>query len=168
MQTNAITIGRLSPDLWEMYRDFRFEAVQNTPEAFAVSYEEEFRKTEEQWRKQIVNMLFAQSDDKLIGMIGFYSEELEKLSHVASIVSFYVTPSARGQKVGKQLMDACLSAIRDNPKVRKVALHVTASRLEAIALYKKFQFEIIGTSREEYFSDGRYYDQHSMELFIKH
>ena len=48
-----IEIKKLPPSRWKDFRDLRLEALQNEPLAFASSYEEEKKFTQDEWKRRI-------------------------------------------------------------------------------------------------------------------
>lgn len=163
---NALLIEHLHPSRWNEYRDLRLEALQTAPQAFLDTIEEANARSKSDWIARQKNMLFAQVDGKLVGMVGWYQEPRAKLSHVASIVSLYVSPSYRKQKIAKFLMKRALENIRKNPSIKVVHLGVIDSQKEAEKLYTSLGFTKVGTLHQALMVDDVSYDEHIMEMLI--
>lgn len=162
-----ISIVRLLPDEWYLYRDLRLEAVCNNPEAFGTTYEEELLTTEQEWRYRLShNMLFARSTNRIVGMIGAVLSSTQKRKHSALVISFYVSPEFRNQGVGAKLLSAIIDHLKVLDYVKIVMLYVTTKQLEVINLYKKFKFHIHGVLENAYMQNGVFYDQFIMSRNI--
>jgi putative acetyltransferase len=68
----------------------------------------------------------------------------------------------RGKGVGTALMEACLDLADNWLGLSRLDLRVYVDNAPAIALYKKFGFEIEGTHRRFAYRDGEYVDAHVM------
>lgn len=81
----------------EKYRSIRLESLQNSPESFVSSYEEEkdfaIEKFKEQFQSDNSFTYGAFQENELIGIITLYMDKPYKLSHRAHIGAMYVTPS---------------------------------------------------------------------------
>jgi ribosomal protein S18 acetylase RimI-like enzyme len=129
-------IVQLAPDFWQVYRDLRLEALVTDPHAFAVTHQEELATTEAQWRAFIGNMWFAQIDEEVVGMIGLLHNPTLPCKHRASVISFWVKPSYRGQGIGAALVRHMQDVARSRG-YRKLDLNVAITQDTAIALYEK-------------------------------
>ena len=159
-----IVIKKLEEDRWKEYRDLRLEALKREPTAFGSSYDEEKNITEEQWRKRTIgNAFFALSNDKLIGMIGYFCVNRTKLRHIANIFGFYVIHEYRGQGVGKKLIYSLLTEIKKSEDIVKIKLAVNPGQKAAVKLYQDCGFKIVGQLKKELYIEGRFYDELIME-----
>jgi hypothetical protein len=72
----TIEILRLPPHRWQDDRDLRLEALCKDPQVFGASCEDNARKPEAYWCGRLEDtsgwLLFAQSEGRLVGMIGAY------------------------------------------------------------------------------------------------
>lgn len=161
--SNSVEIVELQQDEWEMYRDLRLKAVQEAPEAFGTTYEEELAVTMEDWKRRLnFNMIFAKSENRIIGMIGAVIDYRSKLNHVALVISFYVIPEFRNKGIGGLLLDNIINKLKKQKNIRKINLKVTTNQAAAVKLYKKNGFHINGVLENEYLINGIYYDQYIM------
>ncbi len=85
------------PDDWELWRDLRLEALEDTPIGFVETFEDAADKTEDDWRARMSNVPFsvlAELDGVPVGMASaFLYDERVFLGAV------YVTPDWRGRGV---------------------------------------------------------------------
>jgi len=68
----------------------------------------------------------------------------------------------QGKGVGAALMEACLDLADNRLGLTRLDLRVYVDNAPAIALYKKFGFEIEGTNKRFAYRNGEYVDAHVM------
>ena len=92
-------IKQLGADDWQILKNFRLEALKNSPESFGSSYEEELN-----WINSDFQNSFTKSDifgvfvdNSLISCAGFYSLNSAKTKHRGVIWGMYTRPECRGQ-----------------------------------------------------------------------
>jgi ribosomal protein S18 acetylase RimI-like enzyme len=160
-------IIKLKESDWKKFKELRLEAIQNDGHAFGSSYQELIKLTEKEWKEKILKpgscIFIAKDKDDFIGMAAAYQEEGEKCRHVAYIWGVYVKDIHRQKGIGRQLMEAILSALKSNREVVKANLNVTTTQIGAVKLYESLGFTITGTSHREIKINGEYFDEHSME-----
>lgn len=162
-----VTIGHLSENQWEIYKEIRLEALKNDPIAFGSSYEEEINYDEIVWRSRIKDFLFAfNPEEKVVGLIAFLFNNRMKTKHRANIYSVYVRPKFRRNGIGKRLLGEALRLIKLNTDIIKVNLTVNPLQTSAISLYESFGFKKVGTLSKEIFNEQTFHDEDLMELFI--
>ncbi|NIM44366.1 MAG: ribosomal protein S18-alanine N-acetyltransferase [Nitrososphaeria archaeon] len=91
--------------------------------------------------------LVAEEDGELIGYACGFGE-----GESATIISIAVHPSWRGRGVAEGLLN-CLTEKFMMKKVKEVSLQVDTGNVEAVSLYRKFGFEIVGKVKD-YYRDG--------------
>jgi GNAT superfamily N-acetyltransferase len=104
-----VFVREISADDWELMRDVRLAALAEAPYAFGSTYAREVAFGEEQWRGRISDRsvtFFAYTDpvESPAGLAGVYVDD-----GVADLVSMWVRPGFRGQKVGEALVEAAAS-----------------------------------------------------------
>lgn len=138
-----VLVREVSPDDWEVMRDVRLAALKEAPYAFGSTYAREAPFTEEQWRGRINERsvtFFAYLPDMTepAGLAGVYVE-----TGVPDVVSMWVRPSARGNRVG----EALITAAADWAKARDhdtLYLWVTETNAPARLLYERCGFTPTG------------------------
>ena len=68
----------------------------------------------------------------------------------------------QGRGVGTALLAALIDIADNWLNYHRLRLEVYTDNAAAIALYRKFGFEVEGTLREDAFRDGRYVDSYTM------
>ena len=110
--------------------------------------------------------LVACVDEEAIGEISLQtSPTLWRMRHVGSI-GMAVRDDWQGQGIGTTLMQAVLDLADNWLNLTRIALHVYVDNAPAIALYKKFGFEIEATHRRFAFRHGEYVDSYSMARVV--
>lgn len=165
----------LRPSRWREAKSLRLQALQDDPLAFGTSYEEALDYADEVWttrakaafEREGAIALYAEVAGKLVGMAGAGWSDRRKTRHVAEVYAVYVKPNHRGKGIGAALMRGLLDELKALPQIEKVKLSVTRSNEAAVALYRRLGFETVGRARRALQVDGRYYDLHYMELWLR-
>src|SRR6266511_133908 len=91
---------------WERVRDVRIRALTDAPFAFGSRLEEEQDRpesvTRESLERQAAATFLAIDGDETVGLVRTFVEPADVTS--AELVSMWVAPHARGQRVGRQLV----------------------------------------------------------------
>jgi GNAT superfamily N-acetyltransferase len=130
---------------WQAMRDTRLAALREAPYAFGSTAEREAAFGEPQWRARTRMsghgvMYFAQVAGlpEPAGIAGIYVED-----GAADLVSMWVRPAARGQKVGQALIEAAAGWARSQG-FGTLYLWVTESNAPARTLYERCGFTETG------------------------
>ena len=122
----------------------------------------------EAWRKRLAEppeglfMLVACAEGEVVGNLGLEtSPNRPRVRHVGSI-GMAVRDDWQGKGVGTALMEAALDLADNWLNLMRIELRVYVDNSAAVALYKKFGFEIEGTHRRLAFRNGEYVDAYSM------
>jgi putative acetyltransferase len=123
------------------------------------------------WRKRIEDMprgpaaaelfLVAERGGLVVGNAGLTPTQTVRRRHARSL-GIAVARHAQGQGVGTVLMAALVDWADRWAGVLRLELGVFVDNAPAIALYRKFGFEIEGTQRAFALRDGVYADVHAM------
>src|SRR5690348_982826 len=78
-----VSVRKLSPEEWPVYRALRLEALRAEPHAFAASYETNTARPNEYWQGRLQDaetdprrtLLFAFDGEEAVGMVGAYPNE---------------------------------------------------------------------------------------------
>ncbi len=156
----------------ELIKSLMLEALKSDPTAFTVEHDEFSRNGENWWKSYLndylvgiySNLFFAvDENEKPIGMIGITYNKRKRLTHVATIVWFYLNNNYRGKGIGENLLDHALKVLEENDLITKINLTVISSQEKAINIYLKNQFLIVGTQKNEIKIGDNFYDFITME-----
>jgi ribosomal protein S18 acetylase RimI-like enzyme len=152
--------------LWQM----RLTGLEIDPWAFAESVEELRNTTVEQYATRLgtdgqENFVVGAFDGPtLVGMVGFYREQLLKRKHKGHIWGVFVLPSARGQGLGRTLLLRAIETAKSLPSLNSIQLTVSVSQDSACRLYEACGFRSFGREPRALGIDGQYVDEHHMVL----
>lgn len=120
------------------------------------------------WRKRLADfpaddfLLLAEVEGEVVGNAGLNSmARSARRRHVASI-GMSVRDDWQGKGVGNALMGALVDLADNWLGFRRLELSVYTDNAAALALYRRFGFEIEGTLREYALRDGEYVDAFTM------
>ncbi|MGG0655274.1 N-acetyltransferase family protein [Rummeliibacillus pycnus] len=151
------------------YRELRLEALKDSPEAFATIYEDELKKTLEDYRNGLSRKEFwvfgAFEKGQLVGVVTLIREQGHKLRHRSTIFAMYVTSEGRRKRIGKSLMQSAIHHAKQTDGIEQIYLSVVTTNTPAISLYLSLGFEIYGTEKRALkSSDSTYWDEYHMVL----
>ena len=133
-------------DEWRALRELRLRALQDAPDAFGATFEEESADPDEAWQRRANRpdgiMVVAVDDaGRFVGMAsgGTAPEEIGG----AAIYGMWVEPAARGQRIGEALIGVIASWAQSEGHDR-IGLGVTIGNGAAAALYERLGFEDTG------------------------
>lgn len=149
------------------FQALRLRGLQERPEAFASSFEEEqgtpLAEIERRLQSQVdAAVLGAFDGDVLVGLVGVQREPMRKLAHKAFVWGVYVAPESRGRGVGGQLLARALDHAVQALGVRQVNLGVNTHNTAAIALYRRLGFVEYGLERDFLLVGGELHDEYQM------
>jgi putative acetyltransferase len=104
--------------------------------------------------------LVAVVNGVVVGVLGLHLDSGRR-AHTARL-GMMVHGDYQGRGVGTALLEAALDLAERWLAISRVELEVFADNEAAIALYRKFGFEIEGTLRDFAFRDGQYADAYLM------
>ncbi|MFN5310286.1 MAG: GNAT family N-acetyltransferase [Candidatus Kapaibacterium sp.] len=171
MTTTSIIIRRVRIDEAAQFRDLRLASLQETPDAFASSYEEEEHWTAEFYaerqRSQPDNFIIGAFDNTtLVGMVGFFRERFRKTRHVGIIWGMYVRPEYRRQNIGEKMLHYLLDEARTVQGIEQVHLGVVSTIYPAKSLYEKCGFQLFGEEKNAMKDQGKYFSVFHYALFL--
>lgn len=104
---NDITVRELAADEWEIFKTLRLRALQEDPEAFVASYEEESQHSDEEWQERMshATRIGAQRGSEWVALASVGDEDTRDDDDLGEVYGIWVTPSLRGEGVARQLME---------------------------------------------------------------
>jgi RimJ/RimL family protein N-acetyltransferase len=113
--TGTITVRRLGPDDWAVWRDIRLTALADAPYAFGSSLARERELTEAGWRRWLARgqgvTVVAFLGDRAVGTAGGYTPPG---ADSVLLIAVWAHPDVRGHGAGGVLVDEVLAWAREN------------------------------------------------------
>jgi ribosomal protein S18 acetylase RimI-like enzyme len=145
-----VTVRALGGDDWPIYRRLRLAALQDAPDAFVSSYEEEKDYDEAFWRLRMARSarLVATGDgpaaegseDGGAGeTLGIVSVGQASEPDIAELFGLWVAPEQRGAGVAMELVEAAARQARDDGR-RAIKLWVATDNGRAVAFFSSVGF----------------------------
>ncbi|PWJ24018.1 RimJ/RimL family protein N-acetyltransferase [Branchiibius hedensis] len=102
-----IVVRLLLEEDWQTYRQARLDALQDSPDAFAASYEDEEKLDESEWRDRMnrSRRLLAEKDGETVGVVSVGSRP-DTDDRTTELFGLWVVPQQRGSGVAWQLVKA--------------------------------------------------------------
>ncbi len=154
----------LSPDDAMAYQPFRSNTLQESPTAFASSYEEHCKLSLRDIAARLKAdemgaVVGAFNEEDLVGASGVKRESQMKLAHKAYIWGVYVDPQHRRRGIGRELVRRSLDYAFSDLGVRQVNLGVNVANTAAIAVYEAMGFKRFGLEEGFLRVDGVLHDE---------
>lgn len=165
-------IRRLTSEDAVSYRALRLRSLQENPEAFLVTYDSEVSKPIEEIQHKLQPSskrftLGCFDKQELVGMVTFVREQHLKTIHKGNIYAMYVSPTCRGEKIGKALITALIARARLFEGLEQIGLTVISDNIAAKQLYGSLGFTACGVERNALKYKGQYWDEERMVLRLK-
>lgn len=161
----------LGPADAEAYRAIRLESLKQSPDAFGSTWEESKNRSVEQLSAFLHHdrdrfILGAYLDESLIGLVSFHRHGGKKMAHKGEINQMYVSSSARGQGLGRLLIEDLIRRAHALGDIESLILSVVVGNDAARALYLSLGFIVYGCEPRALKQGNQYYDEELMELVL--
>ncbi len=133
---------RAQPTEWQQLRSVRLRALEDSPDAFGSTLEEEQQLTDDEWRSRSENVNVAQflaiaPDGNGLGIaVGAPYSGYEQ---TAGLFSMWVAPEARKRRIGIALVQAVIEWAQTE-SYHRIILDVGDANIPAIRLYQSCGF----------------------------
>ena len=147
--TFRLNIRRFAADEWQLYRDLRLRALEESPDAFGSTYEHELQQSDEQWATRLARAAGSAQDLPLVAEVDGEPSALawvridEGAPSVAHLYQMWVAPTRRRHGVGRAMLDAAIAWVRA-AGARAMVLDVTCGNDDAVGLYESVGFTLTG------------------------
>ena len=139
-------ISQLQADEWALLRELRLAALTESPDAFSPTAESTALLDEDDWRASAERfgtspaaaMFIARPDQGLMSAV----KDAGGIGHIGAM---WVSPTARGQKLGSALLDEGMRFLEASG-CDQIELSVTETNLTARRLYESRGFVLTGES----------------------
>jgi putative acetyltransferase len=111
------------------------------------------------------HILVAVTDGEVVGVIGLHTSSRPRVNHKGEI-GMMVRDDWQGKGIGTAMMRAAIDLGDKWLNLARIELTVFTDNEPAIALYRKFGFEIEGKHRKYAFRDGEFVDAYTMARII--
>ena len=144
---SEINVKVLGEEDWQVYRDLRLAALQESPGAFVATLEQEEALDEQRWRERVgrSRRLVAERDGAVLGLVSVGHDDQTYVG-TAELFGLWVTPGARGSGVAWKLVEAgAEQALRDGRS--HLSYWVGTDNGRAVAFASSFGFRPGNTRR---------------------
>ena len=139
------TIRQMGIPDWEQYKAIRLQSLQDAPDAFGATYDNEVQITDAHWQSRLrshvedrlVSSFIAEMNGEAIGLAG--GVIFNDTPGTVNIFQMWVSPTARRRGVAMALLRQIQLWAGKNA-CSKMALSVNANNEDALTLYKKAGF----------------------------
>ncbi|MGZ4597242.1 MAG: GNAT family N-acetyltransferase [Actinomycetes bacterium] len=137
---SRVVVRRIEPADWVSFRAVRIAALADAPYAFITTVSQAERYPEQLWRDRIAGNphFLAEVDGASVGMAVVVARE-----EAPELVGVWVHPDARGSGVIEALIDASVSAARDEGS-EELRLWVVEGNERAERAYARYGFSRTG------------------------
>ena len=144
-----LSIRTINASDWSQYRNLRLESLQDSPHAFASTFENESKRSCEDWQNKIQaaldsgrnHIFLAEYEGVNCGLVWCRLSEVDL--NLAEIFQMWVNPKHRGMGGGEKLLQAAIGCAR-NHSMERIGLDVTATNSAAAAFYQSQGFQQVG------------------------
>ncbi len=163
-----------APDL-AAYKALRDLMLAAHPEAYTSDAETELRRTPETYLARVAGAadggwpftFTAWRGEWMCGAVTCERDERVKVRHIAQVVAVMVHPDARGNGIGRALLEACIGLARQRRDTALLTLSVTSGSLDAIRLYESAGFVRYGRLDRAVRIGTRYHHKDLMALRLE-
>ncbi len=167
MNSEIKIIYKLPIERWKEFKNLRIEAIENDQIAFSTGTDDALMQSEDDWKKTLEENLigtsitiFAECDNRLVGMARIYMYKMVRYKHNASLQALYVSPEYRNRGIGKLLIESRMSILSQMSEIINVICEVFSSQPVSIELHKKLGFVEFAHLKDFVYYNGVYYDSY--------
>jgi ribosomal protein S18 acetylase RimI-like enzyme len=141
----VVAIERIQADTWERARTVRLRALQDAPDAFWTTADEEVATTADQWRERVSSSdsatFVAGRDGVDVGLV--VGAPHHEHQGDAGLYALWVAPDARGDGAATELVEAVVDWARA-AGYHTLRLDVADTNGNALRLYQRMGFQPTG------------------------
>jgi ribosomal protein S18 acetylase RimI-like enzyme len=138
---------------WQLYKSVRLTSLEDSPDSFGSTYEQEVTLSDTEWQTRLdlklrdldALPLMAELEGQVVGLAwGVIHEPYRKTAH---IYQMWVSPAQRGKGIAKSLLDE-ISTWALSKGCECIKLAVTTSNEAAVGLYASYGYAPTGSLEE--------------------
>lgn len=147
-----MTVRKLHPDEWRLYRSLRLRALRDSPDAFGSTYARESAFPDAEWIERLARGTASSGDLPLVAECDgepcalLWARVDESAPSKAHLYQMWVAPECRRRRVGHALLETVAAWAR-TVGVDTLELDVTLENEPAVRLYERAGFTLFGESR---------------------
>lgn len=148
-----INVRALTEDDWELFRSVRLRALEESPDAFVASHEDETAEGDDFWKARMnrSQRLLAEDDGDAVGVVSVGA--VEESEDAAQLFGLWVQPDRRGTGVATALVKAGVKAAAGQGK-HHLRYWVGTDNGRAVAFASGFGFRPTSDRRPMRVSNG--------------
>ena len=156
-----------------IYHRLRLLGLRESPDAFGSTYEEEVHFPLEKIQSRIPipgdNFVIGAflDQDELVGIATFRRETHIKSQHRGNVYGMYVSETARGQGVGKSIMQKLIETAQLLDGLEQIGLDVVLPNDITRNFYLSQGFQVFGCHEKAIKYKGVYHDVELMVRYLK-
>ena len=142
---STVNISVITKDDWSVYKSLRLRSLQESPDSFGSTYENELYFSDEEWlsrlnvvgRERNVLPLIAEVNGNPSGVAWALVHDVD--TKTAYVYQMWVAPEARGTGIGRALLKHIITWA-ESASLDRVTLAVTTTNSAALGLYESLGF----------------------------
>ena len=150
------------------YYDLLVKAITDEPQFFRVApidIKDEVFPTKDTYENFTLGAFSEEGE--LLGTAGFKRDLFVKLKHKGLIFRMYVSEKAKGQGLGRRLLQALIEKATQDKALKQIYLTVVATNYRAKNLYLSEGFEVFCTERDSIrMAENEFVDEDSMIKYL--
>ncbi|CEP37707.1 MULTISPECIES: GNAT family N-acetyltransferase [Halomonas] len=140
-----VRIRVLTPQDWQLYKSARLKSLEESPDSFGSTYEQEVTLSDAEWQTRLdlklrgleALPLIAELEGQSVGLAWGVIHEPD--TKIAQIYQMWVSPTLRGKGIAKALLGE-MSTWAINKRCECIKLAVTTSNAAAVGLYTSYGY----------------------------
>lgn len=167
-----IEYRKLKPSESADYRAIRLESLNEYPNSFGSTYEEQKQKNKLSFETFIEEsnpeclIVGAWHHEKLIGICGFYRLTEKGSKHRGEIIQMYVQSKYQGRSIGYNLLRATVSNVFKISELRQIELEVISTAKRASKIYGKIGFNEYSV-KKRFDNNKNTYSEHKLMVLFR-
>ena len=165
-----MTIRELTHTDQVLYKAFFTKGLRAHPDCFRITPTDEQREPfPTQGSSDSFTLGAFLETDELVGVVSFEREgaKRQRLRHKGLLFRMYVATEQGGKGIGKKLIEELLHRVKTQTDIEQINLTVVSTNQSAKRLYEKFGFQSFSVEINALKTNGTYYDEETMVLFLK-